>query len=112
MKKKISELTKERMVNLIKSISKYSKIKMNDDVKHFGFLCKYASHLYSPYIIRCSVCEELFITDEEISDIKVVKVSILKILNQGSIPILKNIIIHRTLWDMMKILMYSLDIKL
>ena len=68
--KEISELTKESMVNLIKSISIYSKIKMTDDVKHFGFLCKYASHLYFPCVTKCSICDESFITDEEISDIK------------------------------------------
>ena len=68
--KEIAELTKENMVNLIKSVSIYSKIKMSEDVKHQGFLCKYASHLYSPCVTRCSSCGASFITDEEISNIK------------------------------------------
>ena len=68
--KEISELTKENMINLIKSISIYSKIKMNEDIKHFGFLCKYASHLYSPCVTKCSACGISFLTDEEISNIK------------------------------------------
>ena len=68
--KEISELTKENMVNLIKSISIYSKIKMGEDVKHSKFMCKYASHLYSPCVTKCSICGISFLTDEEISNIK------------------------------------------
>ena len=68
--KEISELTKENIINLIKSISLYSKIKMNDDVKHSTFLCRFASHLFSPSVIKCSACGTSFITDEEISNIK------------------------------------------
>ena len=68
--KEISELTKENIINLIKSISLYSKIKMNSDVKHSQFLCRFASHLFSPSSIKCSTCGTSFITDEEISNIK------------------------------------------
>ena len=68
--KEISELSKENMINLIKTVSIYSKIKMSEDVNHYGYICKYASHLYSPCVTRCSVCGTSFITDEEISNIK------------------------------------------
>ena len=43
---------------------------MSEDVNHYGYICKYASHLYSPCVTRCSVCGTSFITDEEISNIK------------------------------------------
>ena len=68
--KEISELTKEKMVDLIKSISMYAKIKIDDDVKHIGYTAKFASHLFSPSVTKCSFCGASFITDEEISNIK------------------------------------------
>ena len=68
--KEISEITKDNIINLIKSISLYSKIKMINDVKHSQFLCRFASHLFSPSVIKCSTCGISFITDEEISNIK------------------------------------------
>ena len=66
----IYKLTKEDMINLIKSIAIYSKIQKNEDSKHIGFLCKFASHLYSPSVTKCSACGVSFITDEEITNIK------------------------------------------
>mgnify|MGYP006873042141 CR=1 FL=1 len=68
--KEIFELTQENMINLIKSISIYSKIKKGEDEKHPIFQCKFASHLYSPCVTRCSTCGVSFITDEEISNLK------------------------------------------
>ena len=68
--KEISELTKENMIALVKSISMYSKIKIDDDIKHIGYTAKYASHLFSPSVTKCSFCGASFITDEEISNIK------------------------------------------
>ena len=62
--KDISGLTKENLTNLIKSISLYSKIKVSGD-QHALYLCKYASHLYSPCVTLCSVCGMSFVTDEE-----------------------------------------------
>ena len=66
----IIKLTKENMISLIKSISIYSKIQESDEAKHFEFQCKYASHLYSPCVTKCSTCGASFITDEEISNLK------------------------------------------
>ena len=68
--KEISELTKENIVGLIKSISLYSKIKLKNDDKHNIFLPRFASHLFSPSVIKCSTCGLSFITDEEIANIK------------------------------------------
>ena len=58
------------MVNLIKSISIYSKIQKDENEKHVNFQCKFASHLYSPCVTKCSTCGVSFITDEEISNLK------------------------------------------
>ncbi len=68
--KEIIDLTKDNMISLIKSISTYSKIQKSDETKHVEFLCKYASHLYSPCVTKCSACGESFITDEEILNLK------------------------------------------
>ena len=43
---------------------------MNNDVKHSQFLSRFASHLFSPSVIKCSACGTSFITDEEILNIK------------------------------------------
>ena len=67
--KDISEISKEELINIIKSISIYSKIKMNEN-KHHSFLCKFASHLYSPSVTKCCACGLSFITDEEIEQMK------------------------------------------
>ena len=67
--KEIEEINKEKMINIIKSISIYSKIKLIND-NHITFISKYASHLYSPCVIKCSVCGMSFVTDEEISALK------------------------------------------
>ena len=65
----ISNLTKENILDIIKSISIYSKIKLNNN-NHMTFMCKYGSHLFSPCVTKCSVCGLSFITDEEISKLK------------------------------------------
>ncbi len=62
--KEISSISKEELIKIIKSIAFYSKIKINDN-KHYYQLCKYASHLYSPCVTRCSICGISFITEEE-----------------------------------------------
>ena len=67
--KEIEEISKENMINIIKSISIYSKIKSNNN-NHISFCCKYASHLYSPSVTKCSVCGISFVTDNEISELK------------------------------------------
>ena len=68
--KEIVELTKDNLINLIKSISIYSKIQKDENEKHVNFQCKFASHLYSPCVTKCSTCGVSFITDEEISNLK------------------------------------------
>ena len=65
----ISKLTKENLLDIIKSISIYSKIKLSNN-NHMTFMCKYGSHLFSPCVTKCSVCGLSFITDEEIAKLK------------------------------------------
>ena len=67
--KDISGLSKEDLINLIKSISLYSKIKLGNN-EHILFKCKFASHLYSPCVTLCSVCGMSFVTDEEKENLK------------------------------------------
>ena len=40
------------------------------EYKHHSFLCKFASHLYSPSVTKCCTCGLSFITDEEIEKMK------------------------------------------
>jgi len=70
--KDISDITKEELVDLVKSISIYSKVK-NAINKHHDVLCRFASHLYSPCLIKCCACGMSFITEEEINKIKETK---------------------------------------
>lgn len=67
--KDISGLSKVDLINLIKSISLYSKIKLSNN-EHIPFRCKFASHLYSPCVTLCSVCGMSFVTDEEKENLK------------------------------------------
>ena len=67
--KDISGLSKEDLINLIRSISLYSKIKIGNN-EHILFKCKFASHLYSPCVTLCSVCGMSFVTDEEKENLK------------------------------------------
>jgi hypothetical protein len=67
--KDINDISKEELLNIIKSISIYSKVKMNEN-KHHTMLCKFASHLYSPCVTKCCACGLSFITDEEIDKVK------------------------------------------
>ena len=62
--KEISNISKDELIGIIKSISFYSKIKITEN-KHYNQLCKYASHLFSPCVTRCSICGVSFITEEE-----------------------------------------------
>ena len=67
--KDINDISKEELLNIIKSISIYSKVKMNEN-KHHIMICKFASHLYSPCVTKCCACGLSFITDEEIDKVK------------------------------------------
>lgn len=67
--KDISEITNENIINLIKSISLYSKIKIKKD-NHYDFFTKYASHLFSPSVTKCAVCGMSFLTENEIDSLK------------------------------------------
>ena len=66
--KDISGLSKQDLTNIIKSISIYSKIKQSDN-SHAQFICRYASHLYSPSVTLCTVCGMSFVTEEEKVDL-------------------------------------------
>jgi hypothetical protein len=67
--KQISSISKDNLIQIIKSISYYSKINLNND-KHINFAVKYASHLYSPCVTKCSCCGQSFITEDEINKLK------------------------------------------
>ena len=66
-------ITKEKLLELIKSFSPYEKYDSKLDeltIKHINFTAHYASHLYSPAVTQCCVCAESFIKDDEIEILK------------------------------------------